>query len=229
MLLSATEVTGMNIDIKIDDLDRFQKNLLILVSLAYLAATPTVWFSSPDSGIYVGTAEKMLSEGRYWFNGHPNLIYYPGYSTILAALIAVFGTNFFVLHLSSSLLTVSALWLSRNYFSVQRYGWAGFFVPLLLAANPIVIDQIFKVKSDSLFLCLLLATMLLWRRFAETKSERYFYLAASLVAFATLVRFEGLLIWGALVTASAVMLVIGMRLRLYRGIILKLNARLRQN
>lgn len=177
---------------------------LIFVSLLLLWASPDIfWGYNPDSGIYIGTAENLVNEGRYWFNGYPNLLYYPGTSGVLAAIIAVFGTDFHALHLFSAIMVIISLWLARIYFSEDRYGLLGLAVPLLMACTEFLLVQIFNIMSDGLFLAIVLAALLLWRVYAETTNR--FALAACLifVAFAPLVRFQGLFLCVAFAGALA--------------------------
>ena len=155
-------------------LDELQKIVLIVISFAFLAAVPSVWLENADSANYIGTAESIVNEGRYWFNGQPNLLYYPGYPTFLSILIFLFGVNYFILQLSSALFIIISLWLSRSYFSLKTYGIPGLLVPLLLAFNAVVQEQTYRVMSDGMFICLTLGTMLWWRLYSESRDWRYF-------------------------------------------------------
>ena len=101
---------------------RAQVVMLALLSLLIVIGAPQVWNYTPDSGVYIGSAISLVEDGRYWFNGHPNLLYYPGTSTLLTAPIALFGMKFHAMHILFALLAVATLWLARAYFSTQRYG-----------------------------------------------------------------------------------------------------------
>lgn len=180
-----------------------QISSLLLVSAALLYAAPDVWHFTPDSGMYVGAAESMLREGRFWFNGYPNLLVYPGVPTLLAVPIALFGTNFHVLHVLAAASIVATLWLASGYFSLGRYGWAGAAVPLILACAPISQGQAFLILSDGTFLAITLCTLLLWRIYVERSDRRARWLCFLLVAFAPLVRFQGLFLCAAFTAASA--------------------------
>jgi len=73
---------------------KIQLLVLGVISLLFLFAAPTIWHYTPDGGIYIGSALSILEIGKYWFNGHPNLLYYPGFSTLLTLPIMIFGIVF---------------------------------------------------------------------------------------------------------------------------------------
>lgn len=173
-------------------LKRVQFWLLVFVSAWFLWVSPDSWHYTQDSGIYVGTAESMVETGTYRFNGYPNLLYYPGLSSLLALPIYFFGVDFQILHLLCTALGVLGLWLARELFSVERYGWPGLAVPLLMAGHSLLFYQVFAILSDGVFLTASLAALLFWRIYEE-KSPGW-ALAACLVVtvFASLVRFQGL-------------------------------------
>ena len=101
------------------------------------------WRFTPDSGIYIGTAQSMVESGTYWFSGYPNLQYYPGLPILLSLPIRLFGVNFEVLHILCALVGVGAFWLARAYFTPDRYGWTGLAIPFLLGANESLRFQVF--------------------------------------------------------------------------------------
>lgn len=168
------------------------------LSVLLLWLAPDVWNYSPDSGIYVGTAASLAESGSYWFNGYPNLLYYPGLPGLLSLTILVFGLNFHAMHLLCAGIVVACLWLARSYFSHERYGIAGLLVPVLMAASGIFLRQNFSILSDGLFLALVLAALLFWRRYAETAERRVLVACCVVVATVPLVRFPGLLLCAAL-------------------------------
>ena len=179
-------------------LARLQLWFLVGVSLLILWLAPDVWNYSPDSGIYVGTAANLVETGAYRFNGHPNLLYYPGLSGLLSLTILLFGVNFQVMHLLTAGIAVACLWLARAYFSASRYGLAGLAVPVLLMTAGIFMRQAFSIVSDGLFLALVLAVLLLWRRYREAADRRALIACCVLAAAAPLVRLQGVFLCGAL-------------------------------
>jgi hypothetical protein len=179
-------------------LAKIQFWLLIGISGLLLWLSPSVWNYSPDAGVYVGTAKSMVETGRYWFNGHPNLLYYPGLSSLLSIPIYLFGLNFQIMHLMCTAIGVLCLWLARSYFSVDRYGVVGLAVPLALVCAKIFHRQAFSILSDGLFLALVLSALLLWRKFEETSLGKYLVTCCIVAAAAPMVRFEGLFVCAAL-------------------------------
>lgn len=178
-------------------LDKIQFWLLAVISLLFLWYAPEVWRYTPDGGIYIGTAETMVKEGRYWFNGHPNLQYYPGVSSLLSLPILVFGLNFHVMHLLTSSLALAALWLSRAYFPQTRYGFAGLVVPIMIACTGFFQTQAFRILSDGAFLAVSMAALLFWRVYVEKGNRIAFWSCLIFIAFASLLRFHGLFLCAA--------------------------------
>ncbi len=172
--------------------------LIFGASALALWLAPDIWHYSPDGGIYVGTAKNLAETGAYRFNGHPNLLYYPGLSSLLGLSIYVFGLNFQILHLLCASMVVVCLWLARTYFSTQRHGMVGLALPLILMMAGILQRQVFNILSDGIFLAIILSALLLWRRYAEVSRKKYLIACCCMVALAPLVRFEGLLLGAAL-------------------------------
>lgn len=177
--------------------DKQQFLVLVIISLLFLWAAPSVWHYTPDGGIYVGTAQSMVETAQYRFNGHPNLHYYPGFSSLLTLPIMVFGVNFHALHLFCAGMVVALLWLARSYFTPTRYGLIGILLPVLMACIGIFQQQIFNILSDGPFLAVVLAALLLWRVYEEDSNRWALIACFLLVAFAPMVRFQGLFLCAA--------------------------------
>lgn len=171
--------------------------ILAVISAAFIAMAPDTWRYHPDSSVYIASAVSMADEGRYWFNGYPNLLYYPGLSTLLYLPVKIWGMNFQILHLVSALLGVASLWIVRSYFTAERYGWAGLLLPLLLASNALVIRQMGLIMSDLPFIGISIAALWTWRRYQSNENYSVLLGCAALVAFASLLRFQGLFLIGA--------------------------------
>ena len=171
-----------------------QALLLALVSLLILAGAPEAWDYSPDAGVYVGSALSLVEEGRYWFNGHPNLLYYPGTSLLAAIPISVFGLNFPVINLFFALLGVAGLWIARAVFHAERWGWPGVAVPLLLGVNYLFVEHSHTVVSDVIFVDLVLLATYCWQRFSDTEKWHWYLACLLVVAVAPMFRFHGLLL-----------------------------------
>lgn len=172
--------------------------LIFSASALALWLAPDIWHYSPDGGIYVGTAKNLAETGAYSFNGHPNLLYYPGLSSLLSLGIYMFGLNFQVLHLLCAAIFVACLWLARAYFSADRHGMVGIALPLILMMAGILQRQVFNLLSDGIFLAIILSALLLWRRYTENSRKDYLIACCCVVALAPLFRFEGLLLGAAL-------------------------------
>lgn len=182
-------------------LDKVQFWTLILISVFFILAAPSIWYYSPDSGIYIGTAESMVERHEYHFNGHPNLLYYPGFSSLLSWPIMLFGVNFHVLHLFCASMVVAFIWLARTYLASSRYGLAGIAVPVIMASTTVLQAQAFSILSDGSFLAISLGALVLWRMYVE-KSFHWALLACFvLVAFAPMVRLHGLFLCAAFAVA----------------------------
>jgi hypothetical protein len=173
-------------------LSKYQLWVIILISAFFLYAAPSVWNFQPDSGIYIGTAKEMLDRGAYEFNGFPNLLYYPGMSSLLAIPMAVFGENFHVIHIYVTAITVLSLFLMRRYFPANQYGVTGLLVPILVASSSVFSEQVRIIHSDGIFLTLLFGALLFWKRFDAAGDKRTLAACAVLVAFAPMLRFQGL-------------------------------------
>jgi hypothetical protein len=178
-------------------LGKIQLCTLACISIIFLISAPSVWHFHPDSGIYIGTAESMIETGQYRFSGQPNLLYYPGFSSLLSLIILSFGMNFHAMYLFCAAMVVAALWLARAYFPSERYGLIGMAAPILLACTQILQFQIFYILSDGTFLVVTLAALLLWRLFAEKSSSLALVGCFILVTFAPMLRFQGLFLCGA--------------------------------
>jgi hypothetical protein len=180
---------------------RVQFWVLILISVFVLLAAPSIWYYTPDSGIYVGTAESMVERHEYHFNGQPNLLYYPGFPSLLSWPIMFFGVNFHVLHLFCAVMVVASIWLARTYFASSRYGFAGIVVPVIMASTTVVQAQAFSILSDGSFLAISLGALVLWRMYVEKSFHWALPACFVLVAFAPMVRVHGLFLCAAFAAA----------------------------
>jgi hypothetical protein len=195
-----TNLKQEHMDLDLDKnsiLDRYQFWGLVLVSILLLSAAPSIWYFHPDSGIYLSSAKTLLETGQYTFNGYPNLIYYPGFSLLLCLPISIFGFNYFVINLFCAVIAVSSLWLIRAYFNRRRYGIVGLILPFIVSSAWIFQEQVFYIMSDGTFLTISMAALLLWRIYNEQAKKWALAVCVLLIAFAPLVRFQGLFLAGA--------------------------------
>jgi 4-amino-4-deoxy-L-arabinose transferase-like glycosyltransferase len=179
-------------------LRRIQFAFLFIVSCVILLMAPSHFHFQPDTGFYVGGADSLLTSGSYSFNGLPILIYYPGFSLLLAAPISLFGIDFQVLHLFAALWCVAALWLIRAYYGGEPYGNAGLLAPALLPFAGIFQEQVLYILSDAAFLAWTFLALLLWRHFLGSGKTLVLILCALVVAFVPLIRMQGIFLVAAL-------------------------------
>jgi len=175
-----------------------QTVILLLLTAGLLFSVPAAWNFTPDSGFYIGTANNLVEEHRYWFNGQPNLQYYPGLVLPLSALIAVYGLDFSVLQLLSALFFLLTIWLVRAYFPFDRYGHVGLVAPILVVSCGLMIQHYFLVLSDVPFVGLSLVGLLAWRSWRDTGGRGAFALMILVAMYLPLLRFQGLLFVAAL-------------------------------
>lgn len=180
-----------------------QLAFLTLISVLILLAAPGHFHFQPDTGIYVGGAQSLVEDGAYRFDGLPILIYYPGFSLLLAAPVALFGVDFQVLHLFAAAWAVLALWLVRAYYADDRHLAAGLLVPALLPFTDVFQEQVVYILSDAPFLALTFAALLAWRSYRQAGSRTALLVCALIVAFAPLVRLQGLFLWAGFALALA--------------------------
>jgi 4-amino-4-deoxy-L-arabinose transferase-like glycosyltransferase len=189
----ASSATGSTVrPLPYNQLSQIQIAFLVIVSCVILLLAPSHFHFQPDTGIYVGGAESLLASGSYRFAGQPILIYYPGFSLLLAAPMSLFGMDFQVLHLFSALWCVAALWLIRAYYAGDTYAWAGLLTPALLPFAGIFQEQALYILSDAAFLAWSFIALLLWRRFSGSGRVGLLVLCALVVSFAPLIRMQGL-------------------------------------
>ena len=181
----------------INNLERFQKFLLLLASLFILSTVPSYWIQVPDSGWYLASAQSIITEHRYWFNGAPNLQYYPGFASILIPPLVLFGKNFFALQFYVASIALVGVWGLRKYYSVNTYGYTALFLPILLITSSIFTEYMYVLYSDCTFLALTIFALLSWRKYLETYQVSYLAICFLLVSISSLVRFQGLFICAA--------------------------------
>jgi hypothetical protein len=184
-----------------NQLARTQIAFLAIVSCVLLLLAPSYFHFQPDTGIYVGGADSLLASGAYRFAGQPILVYYPGFSLLLAVPMSVFGMDFHVLHLFAALWCVAALWLIRAYYADNAYAGAGLLMPALLPFAGIFQEQALYILSDAAFLAWSFIALLLWRRFVRSGDRTTLVACALVVAFAPLIRMQGLFLAVAFGTA----------------------------
>lgn len=153
--------------------------VVLLVGLGlrlYLLLIPTAPFATKateptgDSPEYVRLAAN-LAQGHAFSQDsvppfRPDLLRTPVYPLFLALPMAVFGSSLVWPLLLQLLLSLAAIWLTRELALELGLGPAASTLAcLLLALSPNLVFYSVKLTTETLFLCLLLVTLLLINRF----------------------------------------------------------------
>lgn len=179
-------------------ISKAQTFVLLSMSLILLVLTPQYWIQYPDSGYYLGTASNMIANLAYWFNGQPNLQYYPGTSLIVSIPLLVVGENFFVLQAFMAAISLTGIIIIAKYFTYARYGITGLLVPFYVLFSSLFLVHFYALISDTLFLSLTMAALFCWRQYDRTAKLKFLLLCCLLVSFSSLVRLQGLFFCAAL-------------------------------
>jgi hypothetical protein len=186
-----------------DKIVKYSVNLLTLSCVLYFLLTiPSYWIAYPDSGYYLGTAESLITYSQYWFNGLPNLLYYPGVTTLLLIPTFLGENNYWFLQAFVTLITLSSLFFILKIFPIHKYGILGSLTVLLLCFSSIFTLSIHPILSDGIFLTSVFSTLYCCFLFERTGKYKLLYLAACLAAIAAMIRFQGLFLCGAVVLAG---------------------------
>lgn len=196
---------------------------LAWLSLALVVTASLFWSVHPwydptnDGSMYIATARALVAGEGYRYLGIPFVIRPPGFSLLIAPVLALRGTDFFALNLLVSLL--GALGVIAFHFLLRaRLGLVlATLVPLLLWFNPGYQRLCNQVMSDvpgwaALVGCLLLAA----RQHGRAGVARALALRVGLgvaLGLATLLRSGNLLLLPALVLAELLRALPGARAR----------------
>jgi len=175
-------------------IEQIQKFFLFFITAFILVSTPSSWIQFPDSGIYLGTAENMLKNQNYQFNGFPNLLYYPGISGLLLLPLSLFSDNYFFLQLYVVSISLFGIWVIRNYYTYKTYGGIGFFLPFLVLFSSVYSQHIYVLSSDCIFLTTTIFALFCWNKFESSNNKKYLYWCMFLVSASSLIRFQGVFI-----------------------------------
>ncbi|MCP5368311.1 MAG: hypothetical protein H6907_10835 [Hyphomicrobiales bacterium] len=171
---------------------RVRAVLVAAAALVLVLAAPDSWRMTPDSGILIGSAVELVDNARYWFNGHPNLLYFPGVPVLLVPVVFLFGLDFGAIQVLAAAVGAGSLVLAHRCYDPGRFGLPGLVLPLLLAVNALFLAAAFTVSSAGVLLAAVLAAFAAWRRYLRDRAAPFLALTALLAAYAPLVRYEGL-------------------------------------
>jgi len=172
-------------------LKSIQRYFMVFILGIAVFTAPQVWYFSPDSGYYIGTVIELLESGSYSFNGYPNLQYYPGTSWFFAIPILIFGLDFHLLHVFYCVFVVAVIWLSAKIFNAERFGNISLLLPVLLVLNTLIQKETNVLLSGTPFAFCILAALLLWRKFEESRSIVFLCTVVFFVSLGPLIRTEG--------------------------------------
>lgn len=135
---------------------------LLLASTASLAWLSHPWFdATPDAGLYVATARSIAAGEGYTYLGEPFTVRPPGFSLLLAPVVAVFGVDFRALNLLVGACGALAIALLFAFYRARLGTMLAGALALTLWWNPEVRRLSGQVMSEvpgaaAMFACLLL-------------------------------------------------------------------------
>jgi len=174
----------------------------LLLSLIWLVHP---WYDATNDGaMYIATTRSLLAGEGFSMLGSPFLIRPPGFSVLLAPLLAAFGTNFGVLNLFVSLWGVAAVVLFYLWLKPRTGCWLALVAALALWLNPGFQRLCNQVMSDVPGVTLLLACLLLERHLARKPSAKSDLLLGLAIGGAALVRSVCVLLLPAILVARIV-------------------------
>jgi hypothetical protein len=175
------------------------------VVLASLPWSVHPWYDPTNDGsMYIATARALAAGEGYAFNGIPFLVRPPGFSALLAPLVAWRGTDFLALNVAVSL--TGALGILLFHFLLRpRLGLVlATLVPLVLWFNPGYQRLCNQVMSDVPGFAALIAGLLLARRIERRPGARGRFALGLALGAGALLRSGNLLLVPALLAAWGV-------------------------
>ena len=165
---------------------RLDRTLLLVLLLGTLASLPLTvrgfWDARPDAARYLLAARSLADGQGYAVMGEPFRLRPPGFSALLAPIVAGRGFDFPLLNALTSLTGVAAVVLFYVLLLPRTGAWVAFAVALVAWLNPQLQALCNQVMSDVPALALALLALVLARR-AE---ERPWSLAREAVLLLTL-------------------------------------------
>lgn len=144
--------------------------------------------NSMDTANYLHLTRSLLESGRYAMWAKPTAYVAPVYPFFLAGVFKLFGENFFAVKLIQ--VGLGMVSVALVYFLAIRFTrpLVALLAALLMALHPEIIGITGFIYTETLFIFLLLATLLLLAHAITTKKAVYFFGAGSLLGLTTLCR-----------------------------------------
>jgi 4-amino-4-deoxy-L-arabinose transferase-like glycosyltransferase len=166
---------------------RLDRTLLLVLLLGSLASLPLTvqpfWDARPDAARYLLAARALADGQGYTVMGEPFRLRPPGFSALLAPLVAWRGFDFPALNAFTSLTGVAAVVLLYLLVLPRTGAWVAFGVAVVAWLNPQLQALCNQVMSDVPALALALLALVLARR----ADDRPWSLVRSAVLVLTLV------------------------------------------
>lgn len=191
---------------------RWSAGVCVAATLVGLTLSLIAWHSvapiTPDSSAYMQGARSLVRTGSYQtIDGHPLVIFPPGYPALIAALMPLTRSAEMAGRLVALVLATASIplvfLLTRRFGSLLLAGA----VAVLFAALPERVEHSVMIWSDAPFLFFVLLTLVVVYRWLGTGQGRWAVLAGLVAAAAYLVRPEGLIV----LTVALAVAIIGSR------------------
>ena len=173
--------------------------LLALLLLTLLALNlSTYWVPTRDGALYLSLARSLAAGHGYQVDGIPHTLVFPGFPLMLAAVVGLFGENFFFLNLLITLFGVASLvlvWLLLRPWLGSRLAVV---VTLITGTSETFLLYSSRVLTDvpHLFFVLLALWLIQQMWFQPTPTRRVVaaVLAGAVVMLASMIRPNGLVL-----------------------------------
>ena len=124
--------------------------LLLAATIGSLGVLVHPWYDPTyiDASMYIGTARSLAAGEGYQYLGAPFHLRPPGFSVLIAPIIALFGTNFYALNLSVSLLGLAGVLFLYAHARTRLHWTLAVLLSLLVWLQPTYRQLCNSVLSD---------------------------------------------------------------------------------
>lgn len=167
--------------------------VVVNIGIGFLAAPDSPYVNGADAGSWLGPAQALLEHGAFVDPSNPaapQTFRPPLYLLFLAGLLWLGDGSFLPIIVAQLTLLLATGWFARAITEdwVPGYGELAF---ALVVLNPSAIGSAHLIQSDTLYACLVTATLWIVLRFARSPEPRYVLAAGVVFALACLVRTTG--------------------------------------